>query len=145
MPNLSDLQSIYASYLSEAADVESDVGTLGGLWGLEQRAADHPCHDRFARRTKALLGDIARDHPTSSQIRDILTYIYDAPLENKKFLSSFWMLTAVQGLTLDLIPLLNGDDAQNLWVHYANCFPRRDRLPVQEKVFEALKHQGTCA
>lgn len=145
MPNLSDLQSLYASYLSEAADVECTVGPLGGLWGFGRRAADDPCHDRFARNTRALLGDIAQENLPSAQVRDILAYIYDAPLENKKYLSSFWMLTAVQGLTLELIPLLDGEDARTLWLRYANCFPRHDRLPVQEKVFEALTQQASCA
>lgn len=145
MPDLSDFKSLYASYLSEAADAEREAGPLGGLWGYGTRAADHPCHNRFANRTQSLLGDFALENHPSSEVRDVLAYVYDAPLENKKFLSSFWMLTAVHGMTLDLIPLLNGEDAHSLWIRYANCFPRRDRLPVQERVFSALKQQGSCA
>ncbi len=142
MPDLSDFKSLYASYLSEAATVERDAGSLSGLWGVGIKAADHPCHEHFARSINALVDSFIQSHPSSSQVRDVLWYMFDAPQENRDFLASFWMLNAVQRLALNLIPLLNQEDAHDLWVHYANLYPNRDRLSIQEKVFDALEQQS---
>ena len=71
-------------------------------------------------------------------LRDPITLFKEHP----EPLSVFWMLNAVHGLTADLIPLLDPDDATLLRGQYDRDFPRRERLPVQKKVYEALKKKS---
>ena len=59
--------------------------------------------------------------------------------------SVYWMLLAVHGLTQPLIARLRPEDAQAMYLWYQKAYPRRERLPVQNQVLEALKRQGKRA
>ena len=52
------------------------------------------------------------------------------------------MLIAVQGFGIDLIGRLAPADAKALAALYKAAWPRRDRLPVQEKLLKALIRQA---
>ena len=52
------------------------------------------------------------------------------------------MMEAVQGHVLPLVPLLTSVQAERLSRSYGLRYPRRRRLPVQKKVFQALERRA---
>ena len=135
------VRQLYADYLERAHQVERDHKPGDGLFGFGSKPSDDPCHSQFAQELEECLKKLAAEAPSSTVVREVLDSIYEAPGENRDFLSAYWMLVAVQGVTLDLIPLLAPADAEALWRRYKKMYPRWERLPAQEKVHAALKRQ----
>ena len=134
-----EIRILYREYLALAERLERERKPADGLCGKGREPADDPCHDRFADDLEAALSGFASGSPEPEAVREVLAFIYRAPKEHPEPLSIFWMLKAVHGLTADLIPLLGPDDAVLLCTQYDQDYPRRERLPVQKKVYEALK------
>ena len=78
-------------------------------------------------------------------LREVLEYMYDAPLQNPNPKSAYWMLIAVQDLTKDLIKGLAPEDADALAERYIENYPRSQRLPVQTELVKLLIAAGTGA
>ena len=138
----SAVQALFRNYIEEAERLEKERKPSDGLFGMSPKPADDPCHDRFADDLEEALSGFAAGDPEPEEVREVLSYIYRAPKEHLEPLSVFWMLNAVHGLTADLIPLLDPKDAALLCRQYDQDFPRRERLPVQKKVYEALKNKS---
>ena len=64
--------------------------------------------------------------------------MYTIPEAHREPRSSYWMLIAVQGLTLELMDGLDREDAAALGALFNRTYPRRDRLPHQKKICAAL-------
>lgn len=139
MIGIEAFRKVYEKYLDQAAKAEQDRKIEDGLLGLGKRPSDDPCHDAFWKDMETLISSFLSDGPDENDVRDVLDFIYRAPTENKEFLSSYWMLVAVHGLTTDLISLLDQDDAKALLKQYKQAYPSWDRLPVQKQVLEALR------
>ena len=139
IPGLAEIRSLYQEYLDGAERAEREHRPGDGLFGLGKKPSDDPCHERFSNALETALRDFAARGPDSPQIREVLSHIYRAPVEHRKPMSAYWMLNAVHGFTLDLIGRLNADDAAALFASYAKSFSRRERLPVQQQVYAALK------
>ena len=136
---IEDIKALYGEYLLQAAKLESERKVGDGLFGMGTKPSDDPCHDEFAKKLEALIGEFASADPTSAEVREVLSYIYNMPAEHREPLSSYWMLNAVHGLTLGLAERLSPQDAEKLCKLYEKEIPRRKRLPVQKKVMSALK------
>lgn len=137
MELLEELQSLYTGYLLKTAQLERDRKPADGLLGMGSGPAADPCHDRFAQELEALLHRM--DSLPSSQLFQALSFIYTAPFAHRDNPSAYWMLQAVHGLTVPLIPRLSPEDAQALRTQYQEDYPRRERLPAQKQVLAALK------
>ena len=133
-----DLTALYDGYLREAMQAEQEQKPFDGLFGFGKKAADDPCHDRFAANLKEWLEAFGEEKLDSSEIREVLSLIYRAPKKYPDPKSSFWMLIAVQSLTLGLIPKLSESDARALVGEFAGLYKRWERLPVQKQILDAL-------
>lgn len=138
MVGLSDIQALYQAYLEQAKRVEQERKPGEGLFGIGKKPADDPCHERFASELEAMLKTFAGQEPDSAQIREVLLFIYEAPIAHREPASAFWMLYAVHLYTLSLIDALDQQDASSLLAKYKKWFPRWQRLPPQNKVLSAL-------
>ena len=134
-----EISLLYDRYLEDAARAEREQKPGEGLFGFGKRPQDAPCHEHFVSDLGTALNVIAESEPDSTFLRSILGMIYDAPKTRPAPKSAYWMLIAVHGLTLPLIPLLSPEDAAALSLSYAAAFPRRERLPVQKQVLDSLK------
>ena len=137
MELLEELQSLYTGYLLKTQQLERDRKPADGLLGMGSGPAADPCHDRFAQELEALLHRM--DSLPSSQLFQALSFIYTAPFAHRGNPSAYWMLQAVHGLTVPLIPRLSPEDAQALRTQYQEDYPRWERLPAQKQVLAALK------
>ena len=139
MTGLAEIRSLYQKYLDEAERAERERKPGDGLFGVGKKPSDDPCHERFASDLETALRDFAAQEPDSQRTREVLSYIYRSPAEHKKPASAYWMLCAVHGFTPELTGRLNKEDAAALFTQYAKDFPRWERLPVQQRVYAALK------
>lgn len=135
----SEIQDICDAYIAKAEKLESERKIGDGLFGMGSKPADDPCHERFAKDMEKALKETASGSPSSSDVYELLGYIYRLPKEHQDPLSIYWMLNAIHGLTLPLIKLLERGDAKRLCEQYSSDYRRFERLPVQEKVYKALK------
>ena len=110
-----------------------------GIFGFGKKPSDDICHDRFATDLDTWLGAYYETNPDSKSVREVLTMVYHAPKEHPEPRSAFWMLIAVQGLTKKLIPLLSPADAAALATDYAETYARRERLPAQKQLLDAMQ------
>ncbi len=133
-----DLTALYDGYLQEAMRAEQEQKPFDGLFGFGKKAADDPCHDRFAANLKTWLDAFRASKPESAELCSVLRTIYFDPKEHPEPGSIYWMLIAVQGLTTGLIPLLKPADAAALAEEYGAPYRRRERLPAQKQILEAL-------
>ena len=136
---IDSLQALYDGYLKkDAIQVEKNRKPGEGIFGIGKRPSDDPCHDRFAANLKEWLEAFGEEKPDSAEIREVLSLIYRAPKKYPDPKSSFWMLIAVQSLTLGLIPRLSESDARSLVGEFAGLYKRWERLPVQKQILDAL-------
>lgn len=138
MTMANDIFDIYARYIEKARKLELERKPGDGLFGVGKKPSDDSCHDEFAETLEKALDDLASSNPSADEVSCVLSFIYKAPSEHRELLSVYWMLNAVHGLTLGLIPRLTPDDAKDLKQRYNDDFPKWERLPVQKQVFSAL-------
>ena len=125
-----DLTALYDGYLREAMQAEQEQKPFDGLFGFGKKAADDPCHDRFAANLESWLDAFRGSKPESAELCSVLRTIYFAPKEHPEPGSIYWMLIAVQRLTTGLIPLLRPADAAALAEEYGAAYRRRERRPA---------------
>ena len=136
------LTGLYEAYFEQVRAAQKRLKPAEGLFGMGGGLASAPCHDAFIEALKAFL-DSAEVREDPGQVRQILDYIYRAPLAYPDVHpSAYWMLLAAHGLTLQAAGALLPKDAQALYLWYQKAYPRRARLPVQNQVLAALKRQG---
>lgn len=140
---LEAVRALYTDYQEQFRQQELARKPGEGVFGLGMGPRDYPCHSQFAQQLEQLLGEIAAQQPPSGDLLSLLDYIYRAPLELRPAQDAvYWMLLAAHSLTLGLISLLDAGDAKTLAANYNQAFPRRNRLPAQDKVLAALQAQS---
>lgn len=133
---MKELMDIYERYLEKAAEVRRNAKPMAGLWGMGDDPRNHPCHQAFYEAVQEWLAAFSDADPDAAM--EALRYIYRAPPEHKND-DAYWYLFAVHGLTLKLIDRLRPADCRALFAWYDTSYPKRDRLPVQQDVWKALK------
>ena len=142
---MKQLTLLYEAYFEQVRAAEKRLKPADGLFGMGEKLSNAPCHDAFWKALRAFLeGMDVKEAP--GQVGQALDFIYRAPFAYPDVHQSvYWMLLAVHGLTQPLIARLRPEDAQAMYLWYQKAYPRRERLPVQNQVLEALKRQGKRA
>ncbi|MBR0161318.1 MAG: hypothetical protein IJQ02_08585 [Oscillospiraceae bacterium] len=131
-------QSLISEYLKNVESAERSQSPTDGLLGTKGGVRDHPCHDRFVSDLEFFLNTVTADAPDSDRVRELLRALCAAPLAASVPKSAYWMLLAVQGMIIPLVDLLTPEDAAGFSEEYASLYPRRERLPAQQKLLDAL-------
>ena len=92
-----------------------------------------------ATAMRGFFADYAAGSPDSAEVREVLDFVFNEPVAYRGPQCAYWMLTAVQGLTDMLIPLLSREDAAALAASYGKRYPRWKRLPNQDQLLAKLK------
>ena len=140
---LEEVISLYEAYLEEFYQLERKRKPMEGAFGFGGGPKNYPCHDRFAGDLEQLLQEFAEQSPSSGEVGEVLNYIYfTAPECWKAEPAVYWMLMAVHSLTMDLIGLAEPSEAARLYDVYQRVYPRRSRLPSQDKLLALLKKRA---
>ena len=131
---------LYEAYLEEFHRQKMERKAFGGVFGLRGGPQDLPCHEKFMQDLGQMLQPLPSQAPDSREVEDILRFIYcTAPARWESELTVYWMLLAAHSLTPDLIGCLDANGARALYGEYEKQYPRRQRLPVQTQILNALK------
>ena len=132
------VRALYEAYIAKVEQLEREKKPLEGAFGFGNSPKNDPCHEQFAADLEALLRDLLAGNPASDEVREMLQYIYFAPVEHMEPKSVYWMLQAVHVMTVDLAAYLTPVDARTLRDEYAKTYRRWDRLPTHKKALAAL-------
>lgn len=138
-----EIAGLCQEYWDEFCQLKRERKPLDGAFGFGGGPKEYPCHEKFARNLEQLLKQFAARAPASGQIRQLLNDLYfTAPARCEEEPTVYWMLLAAQGMTLELVEMLDPQDARVLYSAYQAAYPRRKRLPAQNRLFDALR--GRC-
>ena len=137
-----EIRQIYGVYLKAAERADPKENRFQRLLSSFRGREEDPCHMRFADELRSCLDSMAAADPDPEDVYAVLDYMYDAPVRFPRPKSANWMLLAVHGFTLTLIPMLRPEDAARLEKRYRNNYPRIRRLPAQNRVLESLRETG---
>lgn len=136
---LDQIRALYEDYMAEFQQLEENRQLGAGVFGLGNGPRNYPCHERFGRELGLLLKGAGESLPPEEAAR-VLEYIYFVPQAREGRQDAvYWMLTAVHSMTEELAGRLSPEDAAGLLARYEAAYPRRKRLPAQNKVVTALK------
>ena len=136
------LRACVLDYEAQAEEAARRARPTDGMFGLRGGVKDDPCHSRFAEELRGLIAGYAASEPDPDETCEALLFLLEEPLRYQGEPSAGWMLHAVQGLALDLAPLLRPDAAAALAAAYEKDYPRSKRLPVQNELLKRLKHRA---
>lgn len=140
---LDEARRLYEEYEAKFQAQERKRKPLEGSFGLGGGPGSYHCHDEFVEQVKALLHAPETEALSPEGTRLLLEYIYFAPARHPGGQDAvYWMKLAVHGLTMELLPRLEPEDAKTLYSAYRDAYPRRNRLPAQEALLAELKKRG---
>ena len=136
------LRACYRDYEARVEEAARRARPGEGIFGFRGGVKDDPCHTRFAEELRKLLADYAASRPDPDEACELLLFMAEEPLRYRGERSAAWMLLAVQGLAMDLTPMLRPDAAAALAAAYEKDYPRSKRLPVQNELLKRLKQRA---
>ena len=137
---LEEIVRLYEAYLEEFRRQKKDRKLFDGVFGFRGGPQDYPCHEKFIQDLDGKLKELRSQNPGPAQTAEILRFIYcEAPARWESESTVYWMILAAHSLTPDLIDCLDAPNAQALYDEYQKQYPRRQRLPIQTKILNALK------
>jgi len=139
-----DFRVAYEDYVQFNRDLIDRIGPMGGIAGVlgfGKRPGNDPGHLKFLDEMEMALKQVAEEGPDAKTAGEILEVIFGARYKYAQERVSPYLFTAVEGMTIDLIPLLSGDAVQKLYEEYKKI-PRSLHVPVQKKVMAALKQHA---
>lgn len=132
------LKERYRKYEEEANLVRKKSSPADGLFGFGNDPKNHPCHELFyddvGKWTRAFLAQ----EPDPQQSLAAARFLITAPAECSSK-ESYWMMYAAQGWCRELVRRLDSEGCAALRDVFDELYPRRDRLPVQQELYKALK------
>ena len=135
---LQQLQERYRQYDEEANQVRKKASPADGLFGFGNDPKNHPCHEQFyediGKWTKAFLAS----EPNPEQSFEAARLLIAAPKERSSK-ESYWMMYAAQGWCRELVCRLDAGGCAKLRTLFDELYPKRDRMPVQQELYKALK------
>ena len=128
-------------YQSAMDRVAANLRPGDGILGFGNDPRRSPYHMDFYNELGELAGRLAQGEWPAEEAGETVEFLLTLGerFGGKMTLS---MMEAAQGHVLPLVPLLARDQAEQLARSYAARYPRRKRLPIQEKVLQALEKRA---
>lgn len=135
---LEQLRVIYEKYIQDVEEVYRNAKPVDGLFGWGDDPRKDPCHMRFYEDAERWTKQFLNAAPGEAEVFEVVRFMLEIPAQYREK-HCFWFLYAAQGLTREMIPLLQGVHCTGLRDFYDENYPRRDRMPVQKDVYRLLK------
>ena len=136
-----DFKQAYEDYAQYNRDLIAKIGPMGGIAGVlgfGKRPGNDPGHMAFLNDMESVLKQVVEEKPDPETAGEIMDVIFHARTVYADEKISPYVFTAVEGMTIDMIPFLTADKVRDLYEEYRKT-PRSLRVPVMTKVLSALK------
>ena len=121
--------------------VEAGLRPGDGLFGFGNDPKRSPYHMDFYNQVGEVAGRLAGGEWPAEEAVEAAEFLLTMAEQYGRRLTRP-MLEAAQGHVLPLVPLLTCEQARALARSYDRRYPRRSRLPIQNKVFQALERRA---
>lgn len=138
---LNPLQAIYEDYISQVAAILQKTSTFDGLWGFGNDPKKDPCHVKFYEDVEKYIDALVQSCPAEELAFHAADWIIRTPVQHENQ-AVYWCMIAVHGPCKKLVPLLSPAHCGELCSFYDDSYRRRDRLPVQQELYKALKKRA---
>ena len=128
----------YARFHRELMQNISPMGGIVGVLGFGKRPGDDPGHQKFLNEMDDALKNVVAGEPDPDTAGAVMDVIFQARYNYDGDQISPYLFSAVEGMTLDLIPFLSVEKTREIYETYQRL-PRTLRVPVVKKVLAALK------
>lgn len=135
---LQQLMERYRRYDEEAVQVRKKASPADGLFGFGNDPKNHPCHEQFYEDIGKWTQAFVESGPDAAQSYEAARFLIAAPKERSSR-ESYWMMYAAQGWCRELVGLLDAEGCAKLRELFDGLYPKRDRMPVQQALYKALK------
>ena len=135
---LQQLKDRYRQYDEEATQVRKNSSPADGLFGFGNDPKNHPCHVMFYDDVGKWVQAFLATQPDAQASFEAARFLIGAPVECSGK-ETYWMMYAAQGWCRDLVKHLDADGSAALRDLFDELYPRRDRMPVQQELYKALK------
>ena len=136
---LQTLKNRYDRYVAEAQEARQKAGLCDGLFGMGNDPRKHPCHERFYEAVGSWVANFLEGKPGEGECAEAAEWILKAADLNRENQDAYWYMYAAQIHALPVIAKLPRDEAKRLLQWYDRAYPPRERMPVQDQIFRALK------
>ena len=137
-----DWKNSFDAMMEEYARTVAELGKnrkwLDGIFGLGSHPGDAPCHEALDKQVEALCLEVGPSLQ-EAELKEFLLTVWQAAARWQGPEYARLMLVAIQRHTEGLIPALAPGDRAELAEWYRKTWPRRRRLPIQEKILKALQ------
>lgn len=138
---LEQLKERYRQYDEEATLVRKKASPADGLFGFGNDPKNHPCHELFYEDIGKWTETFLKTEPNARDALAAARFLIEAP-KTCGSRESYWMMYAAQGWCRELVNRLDADGCAELKALFDELYPKRDRMPVQQELYKALK-KGT--
>ena len=133
------LKDQYERYLLEAERARQRAGLCDGLFGMGNDPRRASCHQDFYEYVGRWTADFLKSGPDAAACTAAVSWLLRVADGHREQQDVFGYLYAAQGHGLELIARMDRDSAKELLCWYDRTYPKRDRMPVQDGVYKALK------
>ena len=136
-----DFKRAYSEYVQFCRDLDAKSSPVSGIlrvFGLNRKPANDPGHERFFTEMQTALKEVINESPDSDTAASILDVVFHARSLYADEPVSPYMMIAVEGAAIGLIPCLSKDKAEEMYRQYKAANPRHQMLPVQKDILKAL-------
>ena len=136
---LDTLINLTKDYIAETDDLIAHRRPGEGLFGMPDSAKNSPCHMDYYHKMEAAVHELAGEKPDAETAETLVRFLLTAEDNFPCSKICIWTLTALQQLSLPLIPHLAPEPKKDLAVWYGKKVSRLQRLPIQQQIYKELK------
>ena len=145
MEGTEKLRALYAQYEEDVRKLLSEARPFAGFFGFGTGPKDDPAHQRFCQAVQQEAERMAEEGATPEAALDAVRFLLSAQQNSRRDGLAYWTMMAAQGAALALIPRLSPEGAKAAAAEYEKTVPRRERMPLQDRILKALRARGAEA
>ena len=126
------------AYIARVQDLMANKHAFDGMFGLGHHPKNDPCHLEFYQDVKKMTEDCVAEPPDTAEVDEFAETLLRAHQDRGDLPEVQMMYIPIQGLVLQLLPLMSEEKKKELGEWYGTYMPRRMRMPVQRDVCKAL-------
>ncbi len=138
MEYAAELSALGVEYAQAVQELQKNRKRFDGIFGFGNPPGNAPCHDQMDQRAEALCRRAAEEG-TPAEAAGLTESLFRMEESCKGPEYARLSLVAAQRHTIPLIPRMTKEDRERLRAWYEKRYPRRMRLPVQERILKLLK------
>ena len=140
MYTAADFRKAYEDYIQFNKELKANIGPMQGIIGVlgfGPKPGNDPGHGEFLKEMKTVLDQVCAESPDSVTADSIMDVIFRARETYEDENLSPYIFSAVEGLTINLIPFISLEKAQELYTQQKHI-PMSLRVPVRKQLLAAL-------